>query len=400
MDKYNLSQSDILSKLALIEKHLGRFSRSFYEVSQGFNPYDTISVHGEASRMMKFVGLNTQIPYVAFTKTGEHIGGNIELDNSNDVFIEINEECKSNNDKVLAVMAHEICHKVLYVYGLYFQHNNIENELLTDLATVYVGFGKLSLNGCYNQTEGTHNEWINGKNVEVATTREEHIGYLSRYQFAMAYNICCSVYGVGDDERNKGLRSHSIEALKCVPMYNHTPITQTDIQEKLRFTQHADAAVTRDLVLLENAIGNVKKKIMQRHQQYRNDFVEPFKDDAGIDKQIVAADLMARCGDDLDIQNTKELLDGFLESLSKLNKIDESALLDIECPFCGYRKQKALKENKEIFIKCHNCKYTFVWDGKRLEDAQVDGQIGIVPQGEGLIDKIKKMFNKKRKSKP
>ena len=70
--------------------------------------------------MMKFVGLNDYIPLITFVTTEESEGGNIELDYSKNVYIQISNKYRSNSDQILAIMAHEICHKVLYISGLYY----------------------------------------------------------------------------------------------------------------------------------------------------------------------------------------------------------------------------------------------------------------------------------------
>ena len=381
-DKYKLSEADIISKLALIEKHLDGFKGTFYEVSTDFKSYDVMSLHSEASKMMKFVGLNTHVPYVAFTKTGENVGGNVELDNSNDVFIEVNGEYRYNKDKVLAVMAHEICHKVLYVHGLYFPYNKIENELLTDLATVYVGFGKLSLNGCYEELE----------------TLTSTIGYLSLKQFATAYNIVCAAYGIHPATKEWGLGKFALEEVGKRTTFVRSDVTPEDIREKLKFTQEADSAVMRDVILLENVLSDLKTKIKNHHKQYKEDFVVPFTACTDkIDNQIVANSLYAKYGVETKMQKMANLMDGFLKDLCQYQEIDESVLLDVECPVCGYKKQKGLKENKQAFIKCPNCKYTFVWDGKVIDRTEPSTEEKPSPKDESIVCKIKKLFGKNEK---
>lgn len=383
MDKYILSEADILSKLALIERHLNGFTGAFYEVSEDFKSYDVMSIHSEASKMMKFVGLNTYVPYVAFVKTSENVGGNVELDDSEDVFIEVSEECKYNKKKVLAIMAHEICHKVLYVNGLYFPYNKIENELLTDLATVYVGFGKLSLNGCYEETE----------------TSTSTIGYLSLKQFAMAYNIVCAAYGIHSAEKELGLGEFALEEVGKRTVFVRSDVTIDDIRWKLRFAQEAGSVVMRDVILLENVLSGLKTELKNRHQQYRNDFVVPFISSSDkINNQISANELYAKYGVETKMQKMAALMDGFLKDLRQYQEIDESVLLDVECPVCGYKKRKGLKENKQAFIQCPNCKYTFVWDGQGIEKTGSCKENSSLPKGKSIVGRIKRIFSKIKKS--
>ena len=52
-----------------------------------------------------------------------------------------------------AVLAHELTHVVLFSQGLVLSDIS-ENEMLTDLAAVYIGFGKLMLNGLFVPANG------------------------------------------------------------------------------------------------------------------------------------------------------------------------------------------------------------------------------------------------------
>ena len=108
MDNYIINESDILSKLVIIEKHMGKCPAGFYEPSVDFRSSDEISVQKEASMMMKHVGLNHHVACITYTETKASTGGNVELDNSDNVFIDINKELKGQDTKVLAVMAHEL----------------------------------------------------------------------------------------------------------------------------------------------------------------------------------------------------------------------------------------------------------------------------------------------------
>lgn len=400
MGNYNLSEDDILSKLSLIEKHLNGFSHVFYDVTPSFSPIDIISVQKEASRMMKFAGLNHHIPCITYTKTESGVGGNVELDNSDNVFIEINEKYKRDKGKTLAVMAHEICHKVLYINHLYFPNNVIENELLTDIATIYVGFGKLSLNGCYSELKYNHTEWRNGKMVDVTTTEKETVGYLSLQQFATAYNIVCSIYNIDVASKEKGLNEHALKALNTSFVCSYGKISFDDIKQKLRESQQTDADVMRNILIIESLLGDLKKEVVGHHMQYRDDFVAPFISQGSssvTSKQIVATALYKKYGESI---NMKEMSDALYELINKLTnkrKIDESILLNVICPCCGYRKDNGLKEHKSIFIKCPNCGYTFVWNANNIDVEALNKKNDPITNSEGLVDKFKNLFKKKDK---
>ena len=144
-DLKDLNVSTILSCLSLVEEYISRReSMPEYLPSNNFNPNDVISLQEEAKKMMNFIGLVDYMPIVTVEKMSEGQAGSINLNNDKEVFINIGKDLFSRNNvsnAVLAVLAHEICHKLLFVHGLYMSDTMI-NEICTDLATLYVGSGE------------------------------------------------------------------------------------------------------------------------------------------------------------------------------------------------------------------------------------------------------------------
>lgn len=80
-----------------------------------------------------------------------------------------------------AILAHELTHFYLFNKGIIL-NDEIENERFTDLATVYLGLGKLTLNGY---------EPIIWEIRRTNKTYTYSIGYLSTDEIAMIlYNLC------------------------------------------------------------------------------------------------------------------------------------------------------------------------------------------------------------------
>ena len=377
MDNYIINESDILSKLVIIEKHMGKCPAGFYEPSVDFRSSDEISVQKEASMMMKHVGLNHHVACITYTETKASTGGNVELDNSDNVFIDINKELKGQDTKVLAVMAHEICHKALFVHGLYYPNFTIENEILADLATIYVGFGKLSLNGCYSKTEEKSKEYNNGKVVETTKATTNSIGYLSLRQFAQAYNIVCScngthammLIGLSPSAKDMVIRNSS---------NIQKPITANDLKQLLRSIQTDDATTTNFIKTIEGILFTIKNRIKDNQIRYKNDLVLPFKFDNGsdnIDNQMKAAETLAKYEIDQynpDANKVIEILKRLIIDYKKLYETDDSKLLNIECPCCGYTKNNGIKEHKEVFVRCPSCGHYFLWNAKNNYTSEIE----------------------------
>ncbi len=67
--------------------------------------------------------------------------------------IEISSDYKKKGKQLGTILAHEIAHDFLFSIGIVLQ-DTIENERLTDLAAVMLGFGKLMLNGIEEKSMG------------------------------------------------------------------------------------------------------------------------------------------------------------------------------------------------------------------------------------------------------
>ena len=74
----------------------------------------------------------------------------------------------------MAVLAHEICHKVLFVKGLY-SPMDMTNEVYAELATIYFGFGELILEGYQ--------------------AKEHCLGYLKPDTYKKINLLVCAIYG-------------------------------------------------------------------------------------------------------------------------------------------------------------------------------------------------------------
>lgn len=374
MEDLQLSQNEILSKLSLIEEYVKRDHYSFYEPSQTFDSNNTISVQKEAAKMMEFAGLNGYISVITYVDIYGKVGGNIELNDDKEVFIEINKQYKGNNDKTLAVLAHEICHKVLFLKNLHGT-DALENEILTDLATIYIGFGKLSLNGCYYRETERNVEFQDGKLKINTTTRKETVGYLSLAQFAVAYCMVCACNGVKKADKMRGLSRFASKQVSSTMLYDSvSPANNTILKNKLQEIQQTDAHVINSVCVLEELINRIRKEIKKHHIRYWQDFIGSFnieEDSSTLEKQLLANYVLNKYqSKNKDLKELNDILQHFTKSLIKNNhqycdfqNIEEN-LRNIECPHCGYKREGALKENKKVFRKCPKCDYLFVWDGQ------------------------------------
>lgn len=155
-ERFEVSPEYIIMYLKDIERKLMRTNSEQFRL-----PHYTggeISVEAlnfEAKKMMEFVGLASFTPDCCWEEINNNTAGYIELDGSRfgPVKIHLSTRYKCNGHAVMAILAHEICHKLLEYHGLYFPALTPLNETYTDLCTIYVGFTQLIVNGC-NTTVG------------------------------------------------------------------------------------------------------------------------------------------------------------------------------------------------------------------------------------------------------
>jgi len=184
-----------LSKIEVLESVLG--AATSYRVLEPFawkRNYDeaglVLDIQLAGRRISDFLNLGDLAFVVSFCKQSDGIAGHIELAPSQrDVFVEIDPALIGHPDTVLATLSHEIAHKVLHNRGIRLPDES-ENELLTDIAGVYLGLGKLMLNGC----ESAVTRHDRATNTETVSTYK--CGYIDRADLAFVYLVVSFMRGL------------------------------------------------------------------------------------------------------------------------------------------------------------------------------------------------------------
>lgn len=110
---------------------------------------DPSQVDKAVRRLSRHVGLGQQKFEVKIADLGPSTGGLIRLKSGDGVVpIELATDTARHHPSLLAVLAHEITHKALFDEGVHKADESTHAyEVLTDVAAIYFGFGKLMLNG-------------------------------------------------------------------------------------------------------------------------------------------------------------------------------------------------------------------------------------------------------------
>lgn len=213
MGEVDIRIYDYIEKLERLEKALGAgVSYTIYE------PFHLAKKTGGTlqvaiNRMARFVGLPETFT-VTVVEQAANVAGTIRTGGrgtSAVVAIDPSMCDIDDSNPVLATLAHELTHKVLIdrllTYGA-APSLDYENEVFTDLAAVYLGFGKLMLNGC----ETVHTQWNHGARVRQTLTT----GYLKRHQLAFIYRLVCAMRNIPRDKFEAGLTRDALDAVEQI----------------------------------------------------------------------------------------------------------------------------------------------------------------------------------------
>lgn len=355
---------EILSYLSLIERSVPNIDNfSLYTPTPDFKPNDVVSIQNEAKRMMEFIGLKGYTTLVTPCSTDNGTAGNINLNNSMEVFIEIDKGMERNRknfkEAVLCVMAHEICHKFLYSHGLNLEDTD-KNEYCTDLATFFVGFGLLTINGCY-ETYVTPKKNADGTSSMVTTTHRT--GYLTPRNYLAAHQVVCKVHNLdyleGISAEMRKFLSESDTRPIC-----YTQLSRESVVEKFKLESTPLANKKREIILLKSYLEIKEKELMSYYERNDRLYNRLLLYGNAVEKLPYTTMHVLN----IPQENTciSENLDALEIIEPKYHETLENKLLTLKCPFCGAVANAKIKESGLSIRKCQ-CGKVFYWDSSTFE---------------------------------
>ena len=368
----------LLRHIILLEKAVGAFAPKSRFLAQSFNAYDIVTLQELARKMACFINMPFFTITVTFAKQNESVAGHIEGYNSNsqNVFIEIDPYFINYPDAIIKVLAHEISHKYLALHHLSLNSTK-DNEILTDVTAIYLGFGGYALNGgkcketCFNDNE-------------TRCTRTVTNGYLDLEESAFVYDVVCRMRGVNDDKIFWGLNKDAVEGIRFVrkqyatryppEVLDLSPINGkiANVLSKLELVDLQFCNIDKIKILFSGALLAKNSEI----ESARKDSVKTRSALNQLRADVVAfvgplAYLSVRIWMD-DVQVLSELADGHLATVNKLNEFvsgrvppdvtsvhwDALENIVIECPQCKGRLRLPTGKS-HICVICPKCKYEF-----------------------------------------
>lgn len=393
----NNPNSLLLEKIIHLGKRLEK--NRIYELLEPWkiNGYDSIEIQNAGKIISNFIGLPNLTFVITYTKQDKNVAGHIELNANNDegVFIELDEKYKSEPEIILAVLAHEICHKLIHINGL--SQFDYQNEVLTDVATIYTGLGKLSLNGCETVNISSDTQWSEDATITTTNTTTQKAGYLSRSQFAFVYRVICEMRRIPNDYAITGLNVDAKEALNKIYFnqennlfYNDNTLKKVnEILKKendaihliLAMNTNLSKTIKGNIELINETNKTIHEKIKSTNKKYidnANEKLEP--DSLNFVKNLLLNNELEKLEKIYKNEET-EIISINFQFLHYLSELSKNGLLskhfnnrkvfyNINCPVCQHSMR--LKQDQLVKIKCLKCKYSFFVDNTIIEYSSND----------------------------
>lgn len=339
-----LTKFQILDILAKFEEKLPNMGTKMFEPSGNFNPHDILSINVEARRMVHFLGLTDYMPEIHYENLPKSVAANVSMENSTvlkKIDINVDYSTLYNNAHALRVLAHEVCHKYLQIYGLYTGFVEFEDEARAELCTIYSGFGIVTLNGY-----------------------KEEAGYVNLDDFCLAFSLVYKTRGMSDND------IIGITPQQCRPNMSQALSNENiSIKQAVLTSQKGDSRFRRNIKLLEFVLKNIKG-IKERHdgqgKTLRNsiyrDNEEKYPFYILMKPELILNNSMENKDIDECNRQMENLLGKLMPHLStNIEELNKVTTAEIICPCCGYTIKKEIPA-EAIVKRCPKCKHYFAWD--------------------------------------
>ena len=263
---------------------------------------------------------------------------------------------------VIATLAHEICHHVIYQCGIRPHNMDWMVETYTDLCTIYVGFGKIILEGYKTNVGGT----------------KRTLGYLDWNTYMVTNHLVGVVCGDNHSDKT-GLKGSDFLADDAIDIWEKTEDRASSLKEIFRKQSEPIADMQRGLRYLEQIIGYYREEIRNRVDELSKLF---FVDvESNTNKPLALFRCIYESTIHTEVSSFEKKLaehndtieEAIFLTYSELNKYRRT-LFDnsFVCPSCG-RSYKGKSENQGIvIIKCGQCGTRFAlnteeWNATKLQ---------------------------------
>jgi hypothetical protein len=358
--------------------------------SEGSKPA-LIPIQYAGKTIARHVGLDNLTFIISPTTLDPSTAGHIELRYGDPaVFVEISTCICTFKDAVLATLCHEVSHKFLHVNGIRHGNMQIEQEFLTDVAAVYLGMGKIMLNGCECQRSETRTEG----DKTITTTHTLRTGYISRECFAFVYRLVCAMRRIPATQFLAGLSEEAKKSIAaCEREYGHWFKSEYHLQEEVdrlcKSLQNDVEECQTESASCEYTLRRAGEAIHAMHSSIREShkpLVEADQKITQLQKRNINPHLnFLECLDtresvaELTVKS-KNLINVYRQRWTPVEIVagysNTSDAEIIECPM-DRTKLRVPSGRKRLRVTCSVCKYRFIVNTASAEITTVNSKPGL-----------------------
>lgn len=341
-----LTPRQILTYLCDLESKVPRHSPRPYEAKGNWKFDSDRGLGHEAESILAYIGMGKCVPTCSFAKTPDGVAGMTQNTSSPlEITITVSEAYRGKGTACRAILAHEICHKVIFMNGIDFRYPTPEafNEIFVDLCTIYIGLGQTVLDGYIDDDTDTLK-----------------MGYLKPDMYRQTFKIMQSATGMYG---NAGLVCIQDPLLEdALDKWQRTPNPRETLKQTFMKEEAVMAKANRDILLLRQMLrqvymehGKVLRKLSETYSSFGL-FDDTLAENPLRQFRAVYETLFERADNTRTDKMQESLNSLLLDIADEYDMINLDALdyTDILCPNCGNKSHfNAL--GRETIIKCPNC---------------------------------------------
>lgn len=368
-----------LSIIKLLESSVGHIAK--YALLE---PFPCVTIRDQSPAIIpiqnagriisRHAGLGELTFIISITAQNPSTAGHIELRYGDpNVFVEISQDICSYKDAVLATLCHEVSHKFLHINGIRHGRTQLEQEFLTDVTAVYLGMGKIMLNGC--ECQRSYTTRTNGR--VVTNTQTLRTGYISRQCFAFVYRLVCAMRQIPSDQYLSGLSEPARRAIDvCEEQYgdwfaslynlpNGVEILSRELRREIEVGQDALAGLDYLLRRLDEKVDRLSSCLRDSHKSMleadRLVLCLHTSDHQSAHLKFLDCLLTREAASQLIASGVRQVhglrqecnrIEGFVEGVRSEHEI-------IKCPIDETKLRVPAGRNR-LLVTCSSCKYKFI----------------------------------------
>ncbi|MFM9986873.1 MAG: hypothetical protein ACKVOK_16655 [Flavobacteriales bacterium] len=376
-----MSRIPLIDKILLLESKIGKETAYSILDPFEFDSNNPVEVQKAGRKIAEHLGMWDCTFVITYVPQKESTAGHIHIDQSREVFVEIDPNYRDNHAVVLYILAHELCHKFLYRKGIVLSLV-LENEILTDITTVFTGLGKLALTGCESM-EGP------ARAIPGAQGTLRKLGYINRYQLAFVFTVWCTMQKVKPHVLYNHFPGEVIRTIREVKTSEYEHFSelyfdpffiphqwQKNLKSSVEETQKILATIDRyqrllnlrdEITLLSDLHRCIKSStaLLKPEQPTRNlraphVYIENLR---GYLEMKMLEDVLSKNKKALQQHKNKRVAEVQQSAVAQSRlKINPDILKQFSCPECNCAMR--ISEFKLVKVSCTTCHYGFLVDAR------------------------------------